>query len=302
MTSTWPSLHSLPVLFEGPALRKVRTVIPTRFILYVVRTSVTPDRCEGGVPWRVDGDEIFFGPCKKRLRRALRERFLGPERQLAEVARREWVVIAGVNASQGTRPRKLVWAGELLTVMSFAEAWARLDGPRYAKLRASASTPVHLEPIRERGRLVGYRHHGLEHVEHDSWWDDLVPPQMRRARVSLASSTTLRLADGVDWWDGFPLDASLLLRNRFWAEGAGLPLDEEPVRLLQAAQPDARQVDAAAPFGLDGRGSANGKRGTYLELEGSVAAALADWLDASAPSSWTPGASSSVGNRPARKC
>jgi hypothetical protein len=274
----------------------------TRFILYVVRTSSTPDRCEGAVPWRVDREEIFFGPCKKRLRRALRERFLGPERQLAEVASRERIVIAGVNAGQGTQPRKIVWAGDLLSVMSFAEAWGRLDGPRYEKLRAAASTPLHLKPIRERGRLVGYEHHGLEHADDNAWWDDLVPPQMRRTRVAEATRTRLRLASEVEWWDGFPLDACMLLRNRFWADFAGLPLDDEAVRLLRAAQPEAQHVDATAPFGRDGRGSANGKRGSYLEVEGSVANDFAAWLDARAPGSAPPNEPSSWNGLPTRKC
>lgn len=253
--------------------------MPTRFILYVVRTSPTPDRCEGSVPWRVDSEEIFFGPCKKRLRRALRERFLGPERHLADVTHRERILIAGINAGQGPRPRKIVWAGDLLAVMSFAEAAARLTGPRYAKMRAAEWTPLHLEPILECGRLVGYRHHGLEHAEENAWWDDLVPPNMRRGRISQATATTLRLASDVEWWEAVPLDACMLLRNRFWADGAGLPFDDDSIRMLRAAQPNADQVDASAPFGRDSRGNAIGKRGSYLELEGSVAADLAAWID-----------------------
>ena len=36
--------------------------------------------------------------------------------------------------------------------MSFAEAWARLEGPRYARLRAAGHTPLHLEPLWNEGR------------------------------------------------------------------------------------------------------------------------------------------------------
>jgi hypothetical protein len=273
-----------------PATRDDAPAVPTRFILYVVWTSPSPDRCEGSVPWRIDSGEIFFGPCKKRLRRVLRERYLGPERQLAEVEGRERVVIAGVNAGSGDRSRKIVWAGELRTVMSFAEAWARLRDDRYERMRADEWTPLHLEPIREYGHLVGYRQHGREHAEESrdhpgeyAWWDDLVPRQMRKGRVGGATGTTLRLKPGVKWWDGFPLDACFVLRNRFWADGAGLAFDAELIRLLEAAQPNADGVDAAAPFGRNGRGHANGKRGTYLELEGRVSESIVRWLDARVP-------------------
>jgi hypothetical protein len=259
------------------------TVTPARFILYVVRTSPTPDRCEGAVPWRVDASQIFFGPCKKALRRALRERYLGPDRQLARVKGRERVVVAGVNAAQGPTPRKIVWAGELEQVMSFAEAWARLAGPRYERLRSFSHTPLHLEPIRDAGRLVGYRHHGLEHSEENAWWDDLVPPRMRARRVSEASPSVLRLAVSREWWDGFPLDACLLLENRFWADGAGLELDDEVLALLRAAQPAASGVEGSAPFGRNGKGQAIGKRGSYLDVGGTIGAKLVGWLDRRAP-------------------
>jgi hypothetical protein len=258
-------------------------MLPVRFILYVVRTSTTPDRCEGAVPWRVDDGEIFFGPCKKALRRALRDQFLGPDRHLAQVARRERIVIAGINAARGRTPRKIVWAGELDSVMSFAEAWARLQEPRHERLRTFSHTPLHLEPIWEEGRLAGYRHHGLEHSKDNAWWDDLVPPDMRRRGVYEASPAVIRLAAGREWWDGFPLDACFLLRNLFWADGVGLVMDDEFVELLRAAQPTARGVEAASPFGRDGRGNAIGKRGSYLDVGGRIGSGFVAWIDRRAP-------------------
>jgi hypothetical protein len=279
-----------------------------RFILYVLKTSPTPDRCEGAVPWRIDADEIFFGPCKKRLRRALRDRFLGPDRQLRILSDRERIVIAGVNAGQGRTPRKIVWAGELRMVMSFAEAAARLDGDRYRQMREVRATPLHVVPTWEDGRLVGYTHRGLEHAEESrnhpgefSWWDDLVPRPMRGTRVALADRSMVQLADGCSWWDGFPLDACMTLTNLFWADGAGLPLDERAVALLRAAQPGADAVDASAPFGRNGLGHADGKRGSYLEVEGAVASQLCDWIASERKTSPAPLEPASLPRAP-RRC
>ena len=48
----------------------------TQVWMYVVASSSDPDFVRCKVPWRVDEDLIFFGPCKKRLRTRLRNGFL----------------------------------------------------------------------------------------------------------------------------------------------------------------------------------------------------------------------------------
>jgi len=39
-----------------------------KVFVYVVAASKNPDAVECVVPYRVNDDMIFFGPCKKRLR------------------------------------------------------------------------------------------------------------------------------------------------------------------------------------------------------------------------------------------
>ena len=39
----------------------------TQVWIYVVASSSDPDSVRCKVPWRVDGDLIFFGPCKKHM-------------------------------------------------------------------------------------------------------------------------------------------------------------------------------------------------------------------------------------------
>ena len=253
-------------------------------ILYIIKTA-TADTVANGVPWRVDDREIFFGPCKKKLRADMRAEFLkGKQSTDVESGRR--VLVAGISPSQGQdQRRKIVWAGELLRVMSFAEAWRQLQGPRYAELRAAKYSPLHLEPIGEGEFLGGYRHRSKEHSEVTksgfAWWDDLGDTRSR-SRLVQATEDSIRLKPGISWWKGFPRDACMLFRNTFWAGGFGMELDEDAIRILSAAQQHRDGVNAYAPFGRNG-GRVNGLRGTYLRFDGRLAGDFITWVHKSAP-------------------
>src|SRR6266542_2974502 len=113
--------------------------------LYVLGASKNPDRAECAVPWRVDDDEIFFGPCKISLREKLRRDLLGPETDRAVPG--DDIYFVGFNALGVPRARKVVWAGRMREAMSFGRAWLELDGPRYEKMRdESGYSPLHLVP------------------------------------------------------------------------------------------------------------------------------------------------------------
>ena len=252
----------------------------TTVYLYVVGASSNPDRVACAVPWRVDDAEIFFGPCKKRLREALRPGILGPKVDRARA--REDVFLVGFNALPASpRVRKLVWAGRIREAMSFGRAWLHLTGPRYEALRSARATPLHLEPVEEDGRPTAYRHFGREHAEGGKWVDDILTPETKRlARIS---SGTVQLAPGMSWWEGFPRDVCFLLDNLFFASGAGLEVDDELVALLREAQPDRSGVSRLAVFGLSRSGVPDGRRGGHLELTGDLASRFVRWLRSRTP-------------------
>src|SRR5205807_9777740 len=81
--------------------------------------------------------------------------------------------IVGVNGSNKEKTRKVVWAGRLSAVMTFAEAYTRLNGTRFRKLRASANSPLHVRPVMKDGILIGYEHRSDEHIDNDDWVSDL---------------------------------------------------------------------------------------------------------------------------------
>src|SRR5437868_11105850 len=120
----------------------------TRVWIYVLNASKHPDRIDCAVPWLVDQAVIFFGPCKIRMRRQLRWEYLTEDCAYRTVTDDlDDLYIVGVNGSNKEKTRKVVWAGRLSAVMTFAEAYTRLNGTRFRKLRASANSPLHVRPV-----------------------------------------------------------------------------------------------------------------------------------------------------------
>jgi hypothetical protein len=183
--------------------------------LYVLGASSSADRVNCTVPWKVSDSEIFFGPCKKRLRERLRRQLLDSKTDRAHV--KEDIVFAGFNAlppaSLVRQVRKVVWAGRVKEAMSFGRAWLDLRGEEYKPMRSHPETPLHLEPLGDTGKPTAYRHFGLQHEERDKWLDDVLTPAAR-ARVEVETKT-VRLPPNVSWWDGFPRDICFLLHNLF---------------------------------------------------------------------------------------
>jgi hypothetical protein len=244
----------------------------TRVWMYVLDSSKDPDNVRCVVPWMVDEDLIFFGPCKRRLRERLRREYLEDGRTHCAVS--DDLYIVSVNGSNGRRVRKVVSAGKLSDVVTFAEAVERLDGDRFSELRDDPMSPLHVRPVLEGNKLVGYRHVSLEHIENNEWIADLTS---KPAKVTL-SGRTIRLQPGARARDVFDRDCCMLLDNLFFAQGEGIQFDQEAVGLLKAGQPGVTGIDDYAVFGVDSLGQANGLRGRFLEIEGNVADRFLAWL------------------------
>jgi hypothetical protein len=250
--------------------------------LYVLGASTNPNRVECAVPWRVDDDEIFFGPCKIPLREKLRPELLGPDTDRA--VPRDDIYFVGFNALGVPRARKLVWAGRMREAMSFAQAWIELDGPRYEKMRdESGHSPVHLVPLDGSGRPTGYRQRGKEHLENGDWVSDVVDDELRAGAV--VSGRDVRLLPHKTWWTGFSRDICFRFENLFFATEGGLDIDEQLVKILADAQPDRVGVDSLAIFGINAAGDPDGRRGGWLELRGDHLERFVAWLGARLPPS-----------------
>lgn len=249
----------------------------SRLYLYIVTVSHDPNKISSPVPWQVDSKEIFFGPCKKPIREKLREQYLGPETECAEFSEPTYIV--GVNGSNKERFRKVIWAGRLKKVMTFAHAYTELKDSKYQKMRNCESSPLHLKPMLEQGQLVGYEHISKMHERNDDWILDLV--KQRRLKNVRRDGKRLLVKPGVTPWNAFPRDACILLENIFFvnkeANIKGLAFDDEGLQNLKQAQPD-RKIDNYAIFGYRKDGTANGRTGSYLEISTPQADVLIDWI------------------------
>lgn len=256
--------------------------------LYVLGASSCEDRVDCTVPWEVDGEEIFFGPCKKALRRDLKTRVLGTD---DDVVPPHDIYVVGLNKLPSPKgPRKIVWAGRVTRVMTFARAHDRLAGPRYAKMLGFKESPMNIEPIREAegARLLGYRFRP-NGIHPKSWRKDVVTTM----RGVTLDGDKLRLKSRVDAAAGFRRDACFTAENLFFAKGAGLSIDDELLRILKKAQPGVSGIDGVAVFGRLSDGAADGLRGRYLTVDGELARQLVVWL-----LKRSPRATQGAGSRP----
>ena len=242
-------------------------------LCYIVAGSGAPDRIECAVPYRIDDREIFFGPGNNALRERLRSRYLDDTTESAVPT--DDVYVLGFSGANRSRTRKVVWIGKLTRVMTFAFAYGYLNGPRYGSMRERRCSPLHVRPIVDAGRLVGYEHRSELHADRDAWILDLV--RFARSPLIKKDGRRLLLQEGVSSWNGFSRDACLLFENVFFAWGRGREVDDRFVAILRDAQ-RRQNVDKYAVFGYRANGTADGKTGSHLPVSGDCAQGLIDWI------------------------
>ena len=207
----------------------------------------------------------------KSIRRWMRSHYLNESTESTEPA--DDVYVVGFNGSNSSRIRKILWIGKLKRVLTFSAAWHLTEHDRrYEQMRAWTSSPLHVGPVIERGRLVGYEHRSEMHA--DKWVEDLV--KSKDSPHVTVSGNRLMLRKHASAWEGLPLDVCMFFQNLFFANGCGLAIDDDLVSILQAAQP-WHNVDDYGVFGYTARG-ADGKRGGHLPLTGERAGEFVDWV------------------------
>lgn len=234
----------------------------TRIFIYVVASSSDPDNIICPVPWRVNDKEIFFGPCKKKLRIDLKKEYL-INRDYCRV--NDNVYIIGLNGSNSFKKRKIVFVGKINEVMTFEQAYIRLQSKEYNKMRTiEVGSPLHVKLIKQ-GEISRYIH--LENGHHIKDWQADLSSRKQNSK----DFVNIKEADR---------DCCILLKNIFWADGKnkysekkieGIDINRHLLDLLIQGQPNARMIDDYAVFGKDSKGSAIGKRGTYLNISGNLA-------------------------------
>jgi hypothetical protein len=125
----------------------------TRVFAYIIATVGLNYRLRGTVPWVKEG-QVFFGPCKKRMR---------PEMKPGDH------VIGISPAGVGKKRRVLLWM-RISERMTFAQAYERGETERLFRL--ARGNAIHVRPRKGVDAVMGdpdsYEH--IPHATHSSDW------------------------------------------------------------------------------------------------------------------------------------
>ncbi|MBD3228400.1 MAG: hypothetical protein GF329_09445 [Candidatus Lokiarchaeota archaeon] len=132
-----------------------------RLYLYIMGSKNKEDRISTAVPYKINEEELFFGPCN--------EEFLGGDREKLDLDNsNKEIYIAGINPSYG-KPRKFLFLGKIKTIFSFKTAWEHYQDRNDLDIKLMIKrkySPLHLKPIPE-----GYKHRTKEHS--GKWIEDI---------------------------------------------------------------------------------------------------------------------------------
>jgi len=241
----------------------------SKLYIYIVSSAPEPEQITCAVPYEIDLKEIFFGPCKKRLRSELRQQYLSPKRHSAIL--KENIYLVGLNGGNKRRIRNIIWAGKIKRIMTFAYAFQKLTAKRYKKMRSWDKSPLHVKPIYRKNTLIGYQHISTMHEEKNSWITDVIP--RFPSKDIQVKGKNLTVENNLNIWKAFSKDCCFTLENLFFTKGEGILIDKKILNILKKEQPD-REIDNYAIFGYRSDGSANGRTGSYLCIEGDPAEEL----------------------------
>lgn len=242
-----------------------------KVFVYVVDASKNPDAVECVVPYRVNDDMIFFGPCKKRLRENFYKWYLKKSSNGEADVSSENLYVIGVNGSNAEKKRKIIWAGRVLKILTFERAYHcfSLDR-RFEEMMQRQDSPLHLEPIYDsRKTFIGYRLCSTEHEKNDEWILD-VAKKKNDPKIEIKNESLI-LRNPSKRKEIFLRDCCFLCENIFFARGKGIDIEADILNIFKMAQPNKRGIDNYAIFGLRKNGSANGLTGNYLEISGTMA-------------------------------
>ena len=191
------------------------------------------------------------------------------------------IYIVGVNELTKENVRKILWIGKLSRVMTFEVASKLLKDPGFQSLvdvrtekePDKNNSPLHVEPAEMMGKLLGYKHRTHHHNKIDKqgvpeWVKDIISSNDRGlfsyndSELLFAQVTNRRMA--------LKHDCCFLCEKVFFAQGHGMPISPELVKILDGVQP-GQGVDEVAIFGykqdLKGRKVVGPLKGTHLHVK-----------------------------------
>ena len=152
--------------------------------LYILGQKNDRDIVSTPVPYRINEEEIFFGPCKKLIREEIRSLF--PSREIINLERENYeIYLVGINPAKDKKedniPRNFLFAGKIRKIFTFEQAWKYYynrqdtDGNIAEMIEGIQNfSSLHLEPQYDKNneKFIGYKHRTDEHK--DKWLEDLL--------------------------------------------------------------------------------------------------------------------------------
>lgn len=242
---------------------------------YILAASKNPDKVDCYVPYKVNSEIIFFGPCKKRLRKRFYKEYLKTAPP-GEVELPEAIYLVGMNGSNDEKFRKIVWVGRVTTLLTFERAFLVLQPQKaFEPMIRCSNSPLHLEPIFKEKTFVGYKLRSKLHEKRNEWIADVIDEKDRRVEIK---ENEILLKDPETRKDVFIKDCCFLCENLFFAEGKGLEIGQEILTIFQTVQANRDGVDNYNIFGKKADGSAYGRPGYWLLIEGEPARNLIELI------------------------
>ena len=226
-----------------------------RIFVYILGASKNPNKIECRVPYRINDDLIFFGPCKKRLRELLKKDW--------DVKyKNEEIYFVGLNASNTERIRKIVWAGKIVKALSFENAYTEfINDDKYNELLELSDSPMHVKPLFKNNILLGYELVKELHFQENAWISDLSSDK----NLKNQSEDNIILPKKLDDLDR---DICFLMENMFYADSNGIDISEQIISLFKNVQTDkCKEITSYAIFGKRNDNSTDGKTGRWLEID-----------------------------------
>jgi len=229
------------------------------------------------VPFKLNEKTIFFGSCKRPLRKKFYLGYLKNSESGVE-SPYEDIYILGFNASNKERIRRIVWFGKIDKFFTYEKAWDVLKSEEGFDLmknhrdkHGNICSPLNLKPIHKNGKMIGYELYGTEHEEKDNWFKDVVSQKNHLVEIK---EKKIFLKNPEKRKNIFLLDCCFICKDIFFAEGEGIEIDDNIVNLLKEVQPEKKGVDKFSVFGKDTADKPIGLHGSWLEIEGENAEKL----------------------------
>jgi hypothetical protein len=240
-------------------------VVRMRVFAYILSASDNPDYIRCNVPYEINEDLIFFGPCKKRLREHFYKQYLKNSLDDEIDITSENIYIIGLNGSNRKRKRKIVWIGKVLKILTFEKAYNTFSkDSRFKKMMDEEDSPLHLKPIyNNKGIFIGYKLRSTMHEKNNEWILDIIT-RRDNSNVKLEGKSLI-LKDPSKRKETFVRDCAFCCKNIFYANGKGIDIDDKILEIFKKSQGQIN-IDSYAIFGYRNDGSAEGLAGRYLEI------------------------------------